>query len=411
MLGRAQFAARLRHWRATSRIAARKIYARRLISMDSNVESSLHRLAARTALLLLPTREYPGVIERVADFLQDRGAVGLLLVQYKATNSLEEMALSFWRSRTERSAARLEDIVTAALIATLSGIIAGIAVEMWKGNPGLIKKLFRSSDKELLQHVSREERRLREDLAILLLFSVAKLNGKGIADPNIAARLYAEIERGVTFQIFYERNRDVLQHEPKADFLSYATDVARGVVLTELRRAEGFPISLPPLAKNGLPLSPYLGFGEAISLVPVSDLGLGPLWPKLLTEKLNSKRLYPNFWPSGVSRIPPSPKVLILDEMVFHILRPPEYSVLLTKCGGIVSMDSGLTSHLGVFCRGLGIGAITCPLSDEERATAKFVLFQDGRLRVYRDLPDLVAYDFETMMASVSRGPSQHPGD
>jgi hypothetical protein len=360
-------------------------------------------------LLLVPGRDHPDLTGRLTDFLQDRGAIGLLLAQYETPNTIEEVALSFWRSRTEKSAARLEDIVTTVLLATFSAIIAGILVEMWKGEFGPIKKLFRESDRRYLQRASRREPQLRTDLDMLLPLYRAKLNGKGITDPNVATRLYAEIGRGISFQTFYEQNRYALPQGIGFDPLQHASEVCRGVVLTEFRRAEGFAKLPTPLEKTGLPLSPYLAFGEALPLFPAADLGLGPNWQKRLTEKLTSKRLYPNFWPSGVSRNVPSPKVLILDEEVFRMLGSPEYYIdLLAKCGGVVSMDSGMVSHLAVLSRGMGIGAISCPLSDDERASAKFVLFQDGRLTIYRDVPNLTASDFECLMAALSSG---HPGD
>ena len=273
-----------------------------------------------------------------------------------------DVALSFWGSRTEKSAARLEDIVTTALIATLSSITAGIIVEMWKGELGLLKRLFSEKDKESLRKISRKEPQLRKDFDGLLPFYYAKANGKGVADPLIAARLYDEVGRGVTFLAFSQTNREAVQHEPGSHLLSYAAQVSRGVILTELRCVEGFPLAQYHSEKTGLPLSPYFAFGEAIPLFPVADLGIGPNWSELLKEKLASNRLYPDFWPSGVSQSLPSPKILILDDAVFERLRKLEgHAGLIAKCGGIISTNSNMNSHLGVLSRGIGIGAMTCP--------------------------------------------------
>ena len=75
---------------------------------------------------------------------------------------------------------------------------------------------------------------------------------------------------------------------------------------------------------------------------------------------------------------------------------------LFTRISGIISLNSRVTSHLGVLCRSLGIGGVTCALSEQERASAKFALFQDGRLKLYRDVPDFSAIMFASLMADIN---------
>jgi hypothetical protein len=126
-------------------------------------------------------------------------------------------------------------------------------------------------------------------------------------------------------------------------------------------------LSISFAKRDGIPLSPYLAFGETITLFDTDDLGLSFDWPKALREKLQMRRLYPECWPSASALARPSPKILILDENVFHRMHDVNVDDVITEVAGVISTNSGLMSHLATLSRGLGMGAITCPLSEQAR--------------------------------------------
>jgi len=155
--------------------------------------------------------------------------------------------------------------------------------------------------------------------------------------------------------------------------------------------------------KTGICLSPYLAFGETISLENAIYPNSPQRWKAQLKEMVGRFRLYPNLWPDTITNEGPSPKILILKERTLEALSTPEYRIeLLNSCAGFISEDSSETSHLAVLSRGLGVGGITCQLTDEERADAKFALFENGRLRLYCDRPNLVDSDFSDLLGAMS---------
>jgi hypothetical protein len=267
-----------------------------------------------------------------------------------------------------------------------------------------MKRLLCDDEKESLRVRSRKEPTLRDNLNAVLPFYYAKTGGRGVAEQQIATELYEAIRSGIPFITYAERNPDVVDCKSGSDLLTYAVPVSRGVIMSEMiRRDRGLSVLKSRLEREGLPLSSYLAFGETIALFNAGDLGLGPDWPKILRKKLDMQRIYPECWPSGCVLNHRSPKILILDEHVLQKMRDAGADGLLPDVAGVISTNSGMTSHLAVMSRGLGIGAITCAVSDEERANAKFAFLQAGRLRLYQDMPDLSESDFVSLMAAMNR--------
>ena len=330
--------------------------------------------------------------------------MGLLLRSYRSGQTIEQVALSFWESRIEKTGSRFEDIVTTALIATLSSIVAGIIVEMWKGEFGPLNKLLRDDENEALRLLSRKEPTLRSDLNSLLPFYYAKENGKGVSEQQTATELYLAIGSGVPFIEYAKQCPHAVDYNASSELLKHAIAVCRGVVISEINRRNQDP-QAPQfrLDRQGLPLSAYLAFGETIALFNVDDLGLGPNWPNTLREKLEAEKLYPDWWPTGGVLKGRSPKILILDESILHRMEDTFTGAVIRDVAGLISTNSGMTSHLAIMSRGLGIGAISCPLSHNERANAKFALIQAGYLRLYSGTPDLSENDLVSLLGAMNR--------
>ncbi len=248
--------------------------------LPDDLQSLVNRLAARAALLIVSKREHPALVERLSDFIQDRGAVGMLLQIYNDSQTIEKVALSFWQSRTEKSGSRFEDILTTAIIATLSSVVAGILVEMWKGEFGPLKRFLTPNEKDLLRLASRKEPRLRQDVEKILPFYYAKEAGLGVVNAEVAKALYMSLSQGSSFSMFADKNPSAVQNRSKQDFLAYGTQVSRGVVKTELQRALNGLNPQYHSDKKGMTFSDYLSFEEVIPLFDAEDLGLGPNWPK-----------------------------------------------------------------------------------------------------------------------------------
>lgn len=112
---------------------------------------------------MISRQQYPDLAERVLEYVQDRGAVGLLLEQLENGSNIEQVATSYWSSRIEATAARLEDIVTAALISLVTTVVGGVLVEAWKGEWGPLGRELREGDREALRRLKRKEPTLRRN--------------------------------------------------------------------------------------------------------------------------------------------------------------------------------------------------------------------------------------------------------
>jgi len=371
--------------------------------MDEDLKRLVHRLAGRTAIYMISKQRYPDLAERALEYVQDRGAVGLLLEQLENGIDVEQVATSYWSSRIEATAARLEDIVTAMLLGLVTTVVGGILVEAWKGEWGLLGREFREGDKEALRRLKRQEPTMRRDFDRLFPLYQTKMTGRGVADQVIAARVFQAVRNGATFEDIAAVVPGSVSAITDPQILTYLEQIASGVIKTEFSRKQD-ESSRYFLEREALSLSPQFAFGETLPLFDTDDLGLGPEWPVILERKFLTSQLYPDLWPAGTATDEPSPKVLILDEGVFGRIRKAGFERLLLSVVGIITMNSGMVSHLGVMTRSLGIASLCYALTDVERATAKFALLRDNRLQIYKDVPSLRAEDFNHLVRIMQAG-------
>jgi hypothetical protein len=266
---------------------------------------------------------------------------------------------------------------------------------MWKGEFGPLKRLLTDMDKDRLRMLARKEPQLRRDLNDVMPFYRQKLDGAGVQDTAIAESLFRSISAGSTFSAFAAANRDAVSNDTESDLLRFAIEACRGLIETEIQRAQTSFLLPRHMAREGVAYSDYLAFGETIAVPNKADLGLGPDWRKKLVELLNIPQLYPEYWPSGYKLYDPSPKIIILDNRLFERFYRNDDTKIFSKCAGIItSTKAGATSHVGVTC---------CTLSDEEQLSARFALFQSGRLTLYRNRPNLTDREISHLLAAMGR--------
>jgi hypothetical protein len=364
-------------------------------------DTIVDRLAVRCILMVTSPKDHPELVRRATDFLQDKGAVGMLLVSHRRGDSLEAVARQYWNSRLEKSAARLEDLTTAFLISVASTVVATIAIEFGKIQLANVRRIFKTASLTDLERIAAQGERARVDLDYLLRLYLSKARGEGVSDERIAKELYQAIDEGLTMAAAIESHPKLF---PPANFgpLQYLRDAARGVVLTEM---EHNPLSghLAYQAEmTGLPFCNRLGFGEVI---PPFFSGKGGCADVIgeLDRLLSTTRLHPQAWPRGIEFSGASPKVLVLDEELFLLLDEANRLDLFEGLAGVISTRGGMTSHVAVFCRGCDVPAIGFPLSANEAASARFALINDGRLTLYRDRPNFTLDDFHRLLSMMRR--------
>ncbi len=371
----------------------------------NKLQAYISRLAARTALLVVSPKEHPELAERLTDFLQDRGATSLVLNQY-LRDGIDATVRDYWASRLEKSAARLEDVVTATLVGAFSSVVGGVLVELWKGNTGVLGRILESKDRKSLVRIAEDLPTRRDDLAIVLRLYATKLAGSGVNDERLAQELYEAVASGGTLrECVNERPELISQAAP--DLLAYAQAVARGVVKTELEQPPSTPTpSYYSVKLSGIPLAGRAAFGEVIALSEGVDFGADQV--RALRQRLYTRQLYPDAWPQGAEPPVVSPKIVLLSEETFHRLRESQSTATLAEACGLVSFDSGMTSHLAVFSRGLPMAAVSCCYGEVEAARVKFALIKDQDVYFYYDRPNLPVHEFNWIMSKM-RKPEMMP--
>ena len=89
-------------------------------------------LCANAILKLVSERYAPGTRARILQFLADKGAVSGIIQNYYADPSLERTCLSYWDAKLEPDALRLEDLVSALLIAFATSFAGAFYVYLKK---------------------------------------------------------------------------------------------------------------------------------------------------------------------------------------------------------------------------------------------------------------------------------------
>lgn len=366
-----------------------------------SVQTTIDRLAARALLLVISRGEHPELTGRLLDFMQDRGAVGMLLASYRDGDSIEAVALTYWRSRLEPSAARLEDLVTTMLMSIASSLIAGILVEFWKGEPGFLRTLFQKTDEPYVEEVAASRGRAESDLQGLLKLYLSKGRENGVSDETMARNLYEAVRGGMPIASAIDAWGQELPTGAEFRPLRYLPDAARGLLLTEVERSSiAYPRGFQQRI-NGLPLCDRFGFGEIVPLSHLPGDSGAPL-ADVLNNIISTTRLHPTAWPRDSSFVDVSPKILLLYDELFNALRSEGLDSVLGDVAGVISRDGGMTSHVAVMCRGFQVGAVGYPYSADEVAGAKFALIYDGTLTLFWNRPNITVKEFDYLLSNMA---------
>jgi hypothetical protein len=357
----------------------------------------LNRLAARAGLLLISEREYPVLRERLTDFMQDRGAVGVILRDYDQ-EGLDEAARRYWGSRLEPNASRLEDLVTSVLLGVLASFVANVVTEMWKRERDVFGNKLENNDIQSLHGLANRLPARREELALVLGLYAAKQQGSGVADGDIARRLYEMVTIGRSIT-------EATQDQPGLitsvkDPLEFGEAVCRGVVMTEFAPTDPLNVNAFSAERSGLPLSERQAFGEIIVL---NEAEIEDNRAKLRAA-LSKRQLHPSHWPSDSTfATTTSPKIIVSSESILSQLLATGSGDLIGKAVGIVTLDGSMTSHSAVFARSVRQAAIASDLADIDLERIKFAVIQADRLLLYYTRPNLTAEAFDSLIARTRR--------
>lgn len=107
--------------------------------------------------------------ERMEQFLADFGAVGLLLSKYQDEADINDLALSYWDSRVEPEDLRLEDLVTALLVAFGTSYAAALLLQGSGKAYGALKEKFApKAEDEILEALAALQVQRKQHLNDLL---------------------------------------------------------------------------------------------------------------------------------------------------------------------------------------------------------------------------------------------------
>jgi len=377
--------------------------------MHKHIEQSIERVAIKSIPLIVPKR-HQVLLERLKEYLSDKGAVGYIKRDYENPKSDINIACrNYWESRRESGAPRLEDIVTAILISFTTGVAAGVFVEIWKVIPRLIgTENGNSQNLQKLKEIADKSKHIRRDLELTLMLYAAKLQ---ISHSNqdaerklieIVARIRSgeDVSKAISSLI-----SSVLP--PEDIKLEYLSDVVRGVTLTEedqISSRDEFPkkVSARTSVKiAGTAQSPILGCGEIVARglrlksPEFQSIEFDPLdWDDSDVRRISSEMTKPIIFPSGISyslrndimRANGSRKILVgSDQFIAAVFQACPG---IAKYGGFVTLNGGMVSHAAVLARGMKIPCIGIDANHAEVVfNGSYALVQGGNAYIFDHLP------------------------
>ncbi|WDF73928.1 hypothetical protein [Novosphingobium sp. KACC 22771] len=270
-------------------------------------------IAIKAVELSLPKHAME-VIERIRlDYAQDIGIIGLLRRTHIEAG-FEEAARLFWRSRREPASPRLESVLSQLLLNIAASAIFEVLKELGRdpdqiegfiGARAIAANAWQAGGLDMVvawDHLCR-------------IWQLYRLKKAGSVEPVQAT--INETLNGAAIRIEIE-GATISEVETIRQNLLY---VVRGLVIQEIERSG--EVVLPANGRSivGLPASPGLGFGA------------------------------PVVWPAAARLKPKGEFILAVPSIVGQL--PDALTELLSACHAAVSIGTGLTGHVPVYCRSI----------------------------------------------------------
>ncbi|MEP3225651.1 MAG: PEP-utilizing enzyme [Parasphingorhabdus sp.] len=277
--------------------------------------SKVDDIAVKALSLSLTNSVGEVVMQRLRnDYLQDVGIIGLLRQTY-VEHSLEATAKQFWESRREANSPRVESLIAQLLLNITASGIFEVLKELYQDPQQL--KLF-LSDRNIAA-ISLYNTRFDVALAwrdLKMLFQLHKL--KSGHNAETVKTVISEVLSGHKIRIEIEGDveNDINSLQKN---LQYAL---RGLVFNEIEKSGEVILPANGRSLRGRPGSHGIGWG-------------GPV-----------------MWPAAELARPTGEYVLVVSD--FQGALPDNFMHIMSTAQAVVS-DGGMTGHIAVFCRGIGV--------------------------------------------------------
>ena len=303
------------------------------------------------------------------DYLNDIGIINALRSQYVETGDFRDVFFYYQNSRRDRNSHRYESLFATIIISLVTSVIAGVIVENYKThkekmNEYISDKLYKLLLTQLdgspfLNKFIKISSEIVDDIRMLCkgyaardmlnsnLISLDEYNSliEYIIADNKKISVKAQLNN--KFIEFYENNdRETYIDEDK--LLITAKSYGEGVVLRAFDEKKIILADDPMFKGNhivtGLPASPGYAEGHRVIYIPET------------THKMDGP-------------------ILVIDSK--H--HSPEKIHLLTASRGVVTWNCGITGHIPVICRGIGIGCVIIKKEDVPKVKASSELKLCGK--------------------------------
>lgn len=307
------------------------------------------------------------------DMLNDIGIINLLRKDYLRHGSIVKTFKLYQGTRLDQRSQRYESIFALLVVSIVGAVVAGVIIENYKDNKsklsmwlGRMKEeagLFGTGDKisnifatvfkdrNKIRHIdkfcSSTAEQLLEDFSLVLKCFIARqMHDVGlISYANYTELLEHFLAKSKSskatptlakFKEFYQKYSVSTECiEPKKVFMAIEA-YGKGTIAKKLETV-GAKLNLPENTDtadwfHGLPASPG------------AILGIGHVFGYKRTKTKH-------------------PIILVVDSAKFT----PGNIDCLTSSSGAVTTNCGMTGHVPVICRGLGIGCVVVPFSDFSR--------------------------------------------
>jgi hypothetical protein len=347
-------------------------------------------IAATVVLYSIPESRIPGVMSEIKEFINDRGAVHYVFLDYFEHGNLEKMLVNFWDSRTSESSFRVEVALAAILLSLALSVVANVLYDLGKDAAPKVRDRIKNFD--FIRLISKNRNKDKDNaitLYNLLMLRNYIYSTPGVDDRKEFFKIVEFLKGGGSLKNYIKSSTNFLPQDLNA--LENFDVVARGLLL------DG-PIPQTPKSQQwdkvvaGMPLSDRSCFGEILNCHTPDFIGIGQI-----KKLIGLKTQFSNAWPVDYHYWP-TPKVLFLDDRFFTEVFQQLSVVEIETVVGFVTRTGGLTCHTAITCWGIGKPAICAPRIRDFINDYKFAAIENGALFLNKAFPTFIRGSLDQLM-------------
>lgn len=329
-------------------------------SMDAyTFHHSIDFLIIRATEKILKAKSLEVPRERFySDFSSDIGIINLLRKNYLTSGEITGTFELYQNSRLEPRSHRYESLFAVLVITIVGNIISGILLETYFKNKAKLKNLFDDNVLSSINSIPKfiQEKFLRGNKEYL------KDDFKKISDCYIARLMLDK-------QII-----DLQSYSALVDSFLYKQDIDDKLKLAFLEFSNNYLLEMDSINTDKL-FNVFEGYSRGVFLKFLDEEGCEiSYFDNIQTaNKIEGIPASLGFAKGRILKVSNDEELLLIqrEESVKKILCyggrfSPDYYKVVFEIDGVITWNTGMTGHLPLICRGLGIPCVIIPNSEKK---------------------------------------------